>query len=176
MDNVVKECYEEAGIPPEITRQTIQPVGAISYENFGSGPIVNRQSPDEGVMNRVVLFCFDLTLPQDFVPKVNDGEVDSFFQWTLKDIAKSMDPQYDDPIKPNCYPGKEKFYIIWFCCACSAVVFERIDTHLCLTDMIPFYLLTIAVIIDYLLRSGAISPDSPKYLEILRTLRSGTCC
>ena len=31
------------------------------------------------------------------------------------------------------------------------------------------------VIIDYLLRSGAISPDSPKYLDVLRTLRSGTC-
>ena len=108
MDNVIKECYEEAGIPPEITRQTIQPVGAISYENFGSGPIVNRQSPDEGVMNRVVLFCFDLTLPQDFVPTVNDGEVENFFQWSLQDIAKSMDPQYDDPIKPNCYPGKKK--------------------------------------------------------------------
>eukprot|EP00571_Detonula_confervacea_P012587 CAMPEP_0172311754 /NCGR_PEP_ID=MMETSP1058-20130122/15755_1 /TAXON_ID=83371 /ORGANISM="Detonula confervacea, Strain CCMP 353" /LENGTH=320 /DNA_ID=CAMNT_0013025039 /DNA_START=160 /DNA_END=1122 /DNA_ORIENTATION=- len=132
LENVVKECTEEAGIPPEITRQCIKPAGAISYETYG-GPL---KSQGEGVMNRVVLFCFDLVLPDDFVPVVTDGEVESFFTWSLEDIARSMDPEYDDPLKPNCYP----------------------------------------VIIDYLLRSGAISPDSPKYLEILRTLRTGTCC
>lgn len=131
MENVVKECGEEAGIPEEITRAGIKPAGAISYENY-EGPLKNK---GEGVMSRVVLFCFDLELPKDFVPTANDGEVESFFKWGLEDIGRSMDPEYDDPIKPNCYP----------------------------------------VIIDYLLRSGAISPDSPKYLEILRTLRSGTC-
>ncbi|KAL7553037.1 hypothetical protein ACHAWF_017171 [Thalassiosira exigua] len=131
MDNVIKECTEEAGIPPELTRQGIKAAGAISYENYG-GP---RKDRGEGVMSRVVLFCFDLLLPKDFVPTANDGEVENFFTWGLEDIGRSMAPEYDDPIKPNCYP----------------------------------------VIIDYMLRSGAISPDSPKYLEILRTLRSGTC-
>ena len=86
-------------------------------------------------MSRVVLFCFDLMLPSDFIPTANDGEVESFFTWSLEDIAQSMHPDYHDPIKPNCYP----------------------------------------VIIDYLLRSGAISPDSPKYLEIVRRLRSAPC-
>ncbi|KAL7531471.1 hypothetical protein ACHAXR_004061 [Thalassiosira sp. AJA248-18] len=133
MDNVVKECMEEAGIPPEITRRGIQPAGAISYENYDDEE--GTKSEGEGVMSRVVLFCFDLVLPSDFIPSANDGEVESFFTWGLDDIARSMDPDYDDPIKPNCYP----------------------------------------VIIDYLLRSGAISPDSPKYLDILRTLRSGSC-
>lgn len=131
MENVVKECAEEAGIPEELTRGCVRPAGAISYETYGG----SRQREGEGEMNRVVLFCYDLTLPGDFVPSASDGEVESFFTWGLEEIGRSMDPQYDDPIKPNCYP----------------------------------------VIIDYLLRSGAISPDSPKYLEILRTLRSGTC-
>ena len=131
MDNVVKECMEEAGIPQELAAN-VKPAGAISYENYGG----KRSSEGEGVVNRVVLFCFDLELPNSFVPRVVDGEVESFFKWSLEEVALSMNPDYHDPIKPNCY----------------------------------------LVIIDYLLRSGAISPDTPKYLEVLRTLRSGSCC
>jgi len=132
MDNVIKECEEEAGIPEELTKRGIKPAGVISYENYGG----RLKDEGEGVMNRVVLFCFDLMLPEDFVPTANDGEVESFFTWSLEDISQSMHPEYDDPIKPNCYP----------------------------------------VIIDYMLREGHISPDSPKYLEIVRRLRSGPCC
>mmetsp|Transcript_3917 Transcript_3917/g.8743 ORF Transcript_3917/g.8743 Transcript_3917/m.8743 type:complete len:404 (-) Transcript_3917:306-1517(-) len=131
IENVVKECLEEAGIPPELTKKGIQPAGAISYESYGG----KFKDDGEGVLSRVVLFCFDLILPNDFVPTAHDGEVDYFFQWEMRDIAKSMDPKYEDPIKPNCYP----------------------------------------VIIDFLIRSGCISPDSPKYLDVLRTLRSGSC-
>lgn len=132
MDNVIKECEEEAGIPEELTKRGIKPAGVISYESYGG----KLKEEGEGVMNRVVLFCFDLKLPKDFVPTANDGEVESFFTWSLEEIAESMNPEYDDPIKPNCYP----------------------------------------VIIDFMLREGHISPDSPKYLEIVRKLRSGPCC
>ena len=131
MDNVIKECEEEAGIPEEVAKRGIKPTGVISYENYG-GRLADE---GEGVMSRVVLFCFDLILPRDFVPTANDGEVESFFTWSLEEIAQSMHSEYEDPIKPNCYP----------------------------------------VIIDYLLREGHISPDSPKYLEIVRRLRSGPC-
>lgn len=132
MDNVVKECLEEAGIPPELTLQGVKPAGAISYSNY----VVGQSKDDgEGVMSRVVLFNFDLELPRDFEPHANDGEVEYFFKWSLDQIANSMEPSCDDPIKPNCY----------------------------------------LVIIDWLMRSGAISPDSRKYLEVLRRLRSGTC-
>ena len=102
MDNVIKECIEEAGIPPEITRQGIRPAGAISYDNYG-GP---RKHQGEGVVSRCVLFCYDLVLPGDFIPKANDGEVESFFTWSLEEILRSMDPEFDDPIKPNCYVGE----------------------------------------------------------------------
>jgi isopentenyldiphosphate isomerase len=132
IDNVIKECEEEAGIPEQLTKRGIKPVGVISYENYGG----RLKDEGEGVMSRVVLFCFDLMLPKDFVPSANDGEVENFFTWSLHEIAQSMHPQYDDPIKPNCYP----------------------------------------VIIDWMLREGHISPDSPKYLEIVRRLRSGPCC
>lgn len=33
-ENVIKECFEEAGIPPEISSQGIRPAGVISYERY----------------------------------------------------------------------------------------------------------------------------------------------
>lgn len=126
LENVAKECFEEAGIPEELTLAGIKPAGAISYETF--------EAPKDCV-SRAVLFCFDLWLPEDFKPRPVDGEVEEFFLWDIEQIKESMDREFDDPIKPNCYP----------------------------------------VIIDFLLRFGHISPDTPGYLDILRELRGGEC-
>mmetsp|Transcript_33293 Transcript_33293/g.36836 ORF Transcript_33293/g.36836 Transcript_33293/m.36836 type:complete len:349 (-) Transcript_33293:141-1187(-) len=126
MDNVIKECIEEAGIPEDITRAGIKPGGAISYTQYVS---------KYDYISRVVLFCYDLRLPDTFQPKPVDGEVDEFFLWDMDRVKESFCLHYDDPIKPNCY----------------------------------------IVIIDYLLRNGHISPDTPGYLDILRELRSGDC-
>eukprot|EP00526_Cylindrotheca_closterium_P017130 CAMPEP_0113614720 /NCGR_PEP_ID=MMETSP0017_2-20120614/7320_1 /TAXON_ID=2856 /ORGANISM="Cylindrotheca closterium" /LENGTH=315 /DNA_ID=CAMNT_0000523913 /DNA_START=77 /DNA_END=1024 /DNA_ORIENTATION=+ /assembly_acc=CAM_ASM_000147 len=126
IDNVVKECEEEAGIEESIVRAGVQPVGAISYENW---------DPKTDKLTRCVLFNYDLYLPPDFEPKPVDGEVQGFMLWSMDQIKESMASDYADPIKPNCY----------------------------------------VVIIDYLLRTGQISPDSSGYLDILRELRSGDC-
>ena len=48
-----------------------------------------------------MLFCYDLVLPPDFVPKPVDGEVDEFFLWSVDQVIESMSPEYPDPIKPN---------------------------------------------------------------------------
>ena len=127
MDNVVKECLEEAGIPETITRSGIQAVGAISYETH---------QPTKDTVTRAVMFCFDLHLPADFQPTPVDGEVQDFFLWDMRQIIESMPREYPDPIKPNCY----------------------------------------SVIVDFLVRKGFVSPDTPGYLDILRELRSGDCC
>ncbi|KAL4571554.1 hypothetical protein LXL04_018315 [Taraxacum kok-saghyz] len=65
-DNLVKECEEEAGIPSSISSRAI-PVGAVSYMDI-----------DGYRFKRDVLFCYDLKLPESFVPKNMDGEVGSF--------------------------------------------------------------------------------------------------
>lgn len=126
IENVVKECMEEAGIPEDLTLAGVRPAGAISYETY---------SARHKAISRVVLFNYDLYLPPDFTPKPVDGEVDEFFLWTVDEILESMAPSYPDPIKPNCY----------------------------------------SVIIDYLLRSGDISPEIPGYLDVVKELRSGDC-
>jgi 8-oxo-dGTP pyrophosphatase MutT (NUDIX family) len=94
MDNVIKECEEEAGIPPEITKPNVHPNGVISYETW---------EPKKDKISRVVLFNYDLHLPDDFEPKPVDGEVEEFFLWTIDQVKKSMNRDYPDPIKPNCY-------------------------------------------------------------------------
>lgn len=65
-DNLVKECEEEAGISKVIADRAI-PVGAVSYMDI-----------DQYCFKRDVLFCYDLKLPEDFVPTNQDGEVESF--------------------------------------------------------------------------------------------------
>jgi hypothetical protein len=92
LENVIKECEEEAGIPEQITRAGLQSVGAISYEQANKGKV-----------SRVVLFNYDLYLPKDFVPKPVDGEVQEFSLWTIDQVKESIAADYHDPLKPNCY-------------------------------------------------------------------------
>ncbi len=63
---LVKEGGEECSLPPLLARQAVK-VAEISY---------SMQRP-EG-LRRDLLHCFDLTLPPDWVPVPNDGEVEAF--------------------------------------------------------------------------------------------------
>ena len=91
---------KEAGISEDVTRKVIKPGGAVSYEVFETG-----EDDDivDGIISRAVLFCYDLELPNDFVPVAVDGEVDEFFVWGLDEVKASMVKDYHDPFKPNCY-------------------------------------------------------------------------
>lgn len=70
IDNLVKECGEEAGVPPELALTAV-PVGIISY--------MMANEPDVGDgLSRHILHCFDLELPDDFRPTAVDGEIAEF--------------------------------------------------------------------------------------------------
>lgn len=86
--NVIKECAEEAGIPETLARQATS-VGAVSYE----------EAQDRG-LKRDVLFCYDLELPEDFVPEPQDGEVESFQRLPLEEVASFI--AETDRFKDNC--------------------------------------------------------------------------
>lgn len=105
MENVIKECMEEAGITEDLTVQGIQSVGAVSYETFEPSDTSTDDSmySYDGVVSRAVLFCYDLELPSDFVPKIVDGEVEEFFTWDMNQLLLSTKVDYSDPLKPNCY-------------------------------------------------------------------------
>lgn len=77
-DNVLKECAEEAGIPPEIARHA-RPAGLVTLAIPAA----------EGL--RIGLqFNFDLELPADFRPRNTDGEVSEFQLWSLDQLEQSL--------------------------------------------------------------------------------------
>ncbi|GFP90603.1 nudix hydrolase 20 chloroplastic [Phtheirospermum japonicum] len=86
-DNIVKECEEEAGIPRSISRKATA-VGAVSYLDI-----------DGYRLKRDVLFCYDLELPEDFVP-ANKGKVESFNLVLVTHVANII--RSTNFFKDNC--------------------------------------------------------------------------
>lgn len=73
-DNLIKECKEEANIPATLARHAT-PVSAVSYwydMTIGARPDV--------------IFNYDLYLPTDFIPTINDDEVESFELLALPEV------------------------------------------------------------------------------------------
>lgn len=88
LENLVKECHEEAGIPEAMARQAI-PTGTISYcHSDGRG------------LKRDVLYCFDLELSADFEPVCQDGEVESFQRRPMDEVLHLI--EHTDAFKYNC--------------------------------------------------------------------------
>ena len=86
--NLAKECWEEAGIPSALARQA-RSVGVVTYSHVSDHGF----KPD-------VLYCYDLELPEDFVPQCQDGEVESFGLWPIDEIAQLVRDTTE--FKPNC--------------------------------------------------------------------------
>lgn len=89
-ENVVRECGEEASVPPDLA-SAARPAGFIEY----------CQADESGWgVTRDVIFCYDLEMPATFVPSSNDGEVESFALWDIRDVIASLVADNDD-WKPN---------------------------------------------------------------------------
>ena len=96
-DNLIKECGEEASIPPALAAQA-KAVGYISYLNQ-SGP---QLKPD-------LMMCFDLELPEDFTPRANDGEVHAFELWPVQRVFETVRDTQD--FKYNCNLALIDFFV-----------------------------------------------------------------
>ena len=97
MENVIKECAEEASVPPELAA-TAKPAGAISYTH----------ESHEG-MKPDVMFIYDLELPRDFVPRNTDGETAEF---SLLSTAEVMGITADTTdFKFNCAVANIDFFV-----------------------------------------------------------------
>ena len=87
-DNMMKECWEEAGIPVAVAGGA-KAVGAISYA------LETRVGfrPD-------LIFNFDLELPEHFTPVNTDGEVEAFYLWSMAQVMEAV--RDGDAFKFNC--------------------------------------------------------------------------
>jgi len=77
-ENLVKEAEEEAGLPAPLALRAV-PVGIVSYRMENQRGL----KPD-------VLFCYDLELNEDVVPRNTDGEVEAFELWPIDRVADSV--------------------------------------------------------------------------------------
>jgi 8-oxo-dGTP pyrophosphatase MutT (NUDIX family) len=75
---LVKEAAEEAAIPEALASQARR-VATISYA----------MERPEG-LRRDLLYCYDLALPEDFVPRAADGEVESFELWPIERVFETV--------------------------------------------------------------------------------------
>ncbi|WP_096527079.1 DUF4743 domain-containing protein [Candidatus Nitrosoglobus terrae] len=87
-ENLIKEGWEEAAIPPDLCAQAI-PVGYISY--CMETPLGLK--PD-------IMYCYDLELPADVIPQCQDGEVEEFYLWPVEKVAALV--QDTEEFKKNC--------------------------------------------------------------------------
>ncbi|KAJ1095708.1 hypothetical protein NDU88_000866 [Pleurodeles waltl] len=86
-ETLIKECQEEACIPEAIAARA-KPVGSVSYT----------YESVKGIYPECQ-FVYDLELPQDFVPRVGDGEVQQFYLWPMEKVKETI---ATTDFKPNC--------------------------------------------------------------------------
>ena len=77
-DNLMKECREEAGMPPALA-QRARPVGIITLLAL-----------IRGHMRVGLQFNYDLELPADFTPRNTDGEVAGFMLVPVGDVIEML--------------------------------------------------------------------------------------
>jgi 8-oxo-dGTP pyrophosphatase MutT (NUDIX family) len=78
MQTLLKEAAEEASMPPALAAQA-RLVSRVSYR-MADGPGIRRD----------VLHCFDLDLPDDFVPAPADDEVERFELWPAERVLRTV--------------------------------------------------------------------------------------
>ncbi len=88
VENLIKESAEEANIPASMIGKP-DLVSTLHYRGASSRG-----------MNVDTLFNYDLHLPEDFIPKNTDGEVDEFILMPLEEMAQITETTND--FKDNC--------------------------------------------------------------------------
>ena len=78
MENLVKECAEEAAMPESLARQA-RPAGFVSY-------VTERV---EGLRSDIC-YAYDIELPVNFVPRNTDGEIEWFQLWPVGEVKARL--------------------------------------------------------------------------------------
>lgn len=89
MDTLIKEAAEEAAIPAELAATAVQ-ASQISYA----------MDRPEG-LRRDLLHCYDLDLPENFIPVAADGEVESFELWPIARAVETVRASEDFKFNVN---------------------------------------------------------------------------
>lgn len=101
---IVHEAAEEASIPADFVRSNAKACGAITYvakssDAYGDG---------SNLMTPVILYNYDIELPEHIIPRPQDDEVEDFYLWDLEQVKKAMN---DREFKTNCSAVMIDFFI-----------------------------------------------------------------
>ncbi|EGV60050.1 nudix-domain-containing protein 3 [Yamadazyma tenuis] len=93
-ETVVKECFEEAGIPAQYVENHTKSVGVVSYLYHPKGRLIDRVQPE-------VEYVYDMEFEDEttVVPAPQDGEAEDF---RLMDIDEILERMGNGEFKPNC--------------------------------------------------------------------------
>jgi 8-oxo-dGTP pyrophosphatase MutT (NUDIX family) len=101
---IVHEAAEEASLPAEFVRNNAKACGAITYV-AASG---TAYGDDSNMMTPVILYNYDIELPQHIVPRPQDDEVEDFYLWDLEQVKRAM---FNREFKSNCAAVMIDFFI-----------------------------------------------------------------
>ncbi|PWN29688.1 hypothetical protein BDZ90DRAFT_209408, partial [Jaminaea rosea] len=88
-ESMVRECWEEAGLPADLVRQHLRQTGVITYVY---------RTP-EGYLQPEVEYTYDLPLPADVRLRPEDGEAEDFRLMEVDEVLQRMGK---GEFKPNC--------------------------------------------------------------------------
>ncbi|KAL5454776.1 hypothetical protein PMIN06_004793 [Paraphaeosphaeria minitans] len=101
---IVHEASEEASIPTDFVRANAKACGAITYvakssDAYGDG---------SDLMTPVILYNYDIELPECIVPRPQDDEVEDFYLYDLEQVKQAM---VNREFKTNCAAVMIDFFI-----------------------------------------------------------------
>lgn len=101
---IVHEADEEASLPADLVRRHARPAGVVTYvaeSAAGSGGELGLCVPD-------VLYCYDLEVGPDVIPKPQDNEVEGFYLMSVDEVKASL---LREEFKTNCALVMIDFFI-----------------------------------------------------------------
>ena len=97
-ENIVREAEEEASLPSDLVREHARSVGCLTYMGMA----------DDGRVLPDIIYCYDLELAPEIVPKPDDDEVEAFYLMGVEEVKASMLRQ---EFKTNCAVVMIDFFI-----------------------------------------------------------------
>ena len=83
IDCIVREAAEEGAIPEEYTRGHVKACGTLSYQ-------MDRTDDGREGCQHQVQYLYEMELPEDIVPRPNDGEVEEFMLMSLDEAIAAL--------------------------------------------------------------------------------------
>jgi len=100
---IVREAQEEASLPEDVVRSA-KPCGALTYFHVRD----ERAGGETGLCQPECQYIYDLELPEDVVPKPEDGEAVDFQLLSVKEVQDAMAA---GKFKPNCALLLVEFFV-----------------------------------------------------------------